>query len=228
MILQDYLHLIFSGPDIPTTITDAVELTQESSGEVTLPSFLENQDPGFSWFQQNQDPGFSWFQQWVTGNGASPQPGQDPPEEEMSPEDDRLILPTEPTSTTTEEIQPSPTEGIQSSPTEEIQPSPTEGSTEQAGGGDYCALSASHTLCQFKVMERVKRREVLRNTNNVGNFSIHLFVKLTGPLPFMCQQDKVIRNDSGGKGCCSRQAQRAAEKVNGKQKVSKPNFALLL
>ena len=43
----------------------------------------------------------------------------------------------------------------------------------------------------------------------------------------MCQQDKVIRNDSGGEGCCSRQAQRAAEKVNGKNKVSKPNFALL-
>ena len=43
----------------------------------------------------------------------------------------------------------------------------------------------------------------------------------------MCQQDKVIRNDSGGEGCCSCQAQRAAEKVNRKQKVSKSNFAFL-
>ena len=124
--LRYNLHL-FSGLDSSTIFTDAVELTPESSGEVTLPSILETQDPGFNWFHQ-----------WVTGNGASPQPGQDPPEEEMSPEDDRLILPTEPTSSTTEGIQPSPTEG----------------NTEQAGGGDYCALSASHTMCQFKVTER--------------------------------------------------------------------------
>ena len=147
-ILWDNLHLyLFSGPDSSTIITDAVELTPESSGEVTLPSFLENQDPGFNWFQQ-----------WVAGNGASPQPGQDPPEEEMSPEDDRLILPTKPTSSTTEKIQPSPTEG----------------NTEQAGGGDYCALSASHTMCKFKVLPKKSNERKFRDIQTMWMiFSIH-------------------------------------------------------
>ena len=162
---------MFLGPDIAIDVNnnDVVELTPESGGgqgagegagqqpTAGLPTglstgmltgfptgMLTGLPTGLPTNLENQDPGFNWFQQWATGNGASPKPT----EGEITPEDEnRLNLPTEPTSSTTEGMKPSPTEG----------------NTQQAGGGDYCALDASHTMCKFKVAaEKAKLTEVLR------------------------------------------------------------------
>ena len=130
---------------LPTGLSTGM-LTGFPTGMLTgLPTGLPTGMPtGLPTNLENQDPGFNWFQQWATGNGASPQPT----EGETAPEDEnRLNLPTEPTS----------------SSTEGMEPSPTEGNTQQAGGGDYCALDASHTMCKFKVAaDKAKLTEVLR------------------------------------------------------------------
>ena len=85
---------------------------------------------------ENPDLGLSWFHHWINGNDASLHPGQQAPEGETAPaDDDRLALPTAKPTPSTEPTKP-----------------PSGGNSQPAGGGDYCAIDAGHTMCRFKVV----------------------------------------------------------------------------
>ena len=146
------------------------------------------------------NPGYSFFQQWVTGHGSS------------GDEDDSGVTGNGP-----------------SSNPEQDSPGDEDDERPNLPSGDYCALDVSHTMCKFEVADKVTTiTEVLRPL--MCSFKINFHPKLygiAGSLPFLCKQDKVNRNDSGCEGCCSRQAQRSAEKVSSNKTELKLTFALL-
>ena len=96
------------------------------------------------------------------------------------------------------------------SPTEENQPTSIINDNQQTAEGDYCALDPNHMMCTIKVP---RQHFIVFENCFFRALLVQMFV--SGSLPYLCKwEERQKRIDSGCKGCCSVQTQRAAEKVS--------------